>query len=381
MKIQSKISITSLTLIIGLLISSGLLFSRFYTIYQFKNFQQNMMNLEYSIIRIMDKNLTLYTERDSSERLITLWKNDEQEFRQDLDQILNNKLNSKFSNDYQKIHSTVQLQWNERYENLISFLETELDNLSISVNGIVAPGKNLYILYEETLLSGNQELASNLGQVRERMYNTYIFLSTFSQTLDRLFNQADQEISRYIRESVFLTTFLVFIIFLSDLILGFRVSKSLVKRINETNTQVDAIAQGTLNFSEYKEDRDEFDQVIKEYYTFSEILSDKLDSLKYLLQDIGNSLGTETDIQQLQETIVELGMDSLKADSGMLFLADPETSTLKLVQRTGFCPPPFILDKSTTMNRQNVEEFLRLIRFAGKVPYSESSWETELKFL
>ncbi len=369
MKIQSKISLASFLLIMGLLLSSALFFIRIFTVYQLKEYSEKTVEVEISMHRFINRNLSLFTEPAPAIEMTSAWFDDLIAFNDDLDIVLNSPLIKRLSKDYQKLIGTRKTSWEEMIHNVINPLQLDMNKFSGSKLGLESGKDGFYTTLLKKKTEGDTIAVKELETIQDHQDNLYIHLSTFSFKLESLIEQSDREIGLYTQNSIIMTIITVSLILLGILVFSFRVSNNLVRRITETNKHVQDIAQGRLNFDmDKKKDKDEFDELLRNYNIFSRILSDRLDSLKYLLQDIGNTLGTETDITQLQETIVELGMDSISADSGMLFLADAESESLELVQRTGFCPPPFHMDKRITMNRSNVENYYETHRVDKSSP-------------
>jgi len=357
MKIQSKISLTSMLLIFGLLFSAFFLFLRMYTVYELKNYEEECVELNLSMYRFIDRNLSLFLEEASPSDLTEQWYWDLKDFSMDLERVLYASSIRQLSEDYNQMIGIRRIQWLEMESAVINPLVREMDQFSMSLLMDKGDDIGFYKLLGLVEKEGNLRDAEHLLAIQDYQEELYELLSVFSFSVDALIEKADEEINGYIRESILITGVVVSLILLLTLLTSFRFTRSLVVRINETNRIVQNMSDGILEFEGRDKDRDEFDELLRHYQNFSRVLTDRLDSLKFLLQDIGNSLGNEADIETLQETIVELGMDSISADSGLLFLADAESGTLKLAQRTGFCPPPFRLEKNITMIRSNVENY------------------------
>ena len=360
MKVQSKISLTSFILIFGLLVSSGLFFSRIYNAYLLKNYTEDTIELEISMNRFINTNLSLYTETGYLPSIISVWFDDLQHYKIKQDLVLNSRSLKYLSRNYKRYIEITESTWKKLEKEAVSPLENLLQEFQSAGEFENSMNEDsFYLFMNREQFRKNAEKIEKLKLLNQyqRTLNTKLIIMGFS--VETLLSKAEKEVDKYVRESIIITVAAVLAIILTVMLFSLRTSNSLIRRIVETNNQVKDIAGGKLNFedSRIETEKDEFDELLKHYQDFSHILSDRLDSLKYLLQDIGNTLGDETDIQHLQETIVELGMDSVGADSGMLFLADSESDSLKLVQRIGLCPPPFHLEKNLVLNRESVENY------------------------
>ncbi len=359
MKIQSKLTLTSIILIFGLLFSSGIFFVRIFNVYQLQNYVQKTLELDISMNRFMDRNLSLFTETGKPTAITDLWFRDLVEFHNDVTSVMKSRALKHTSKNYRDLVSIREKTWEDLLRDQINPIQSQMNRIGYSdlLNG--NERSSFYHILVEKKNSGSSQDVKTLEIVDQYLHNLYLALNVFSFSVDALIIKAEEELDRYIQQSIIITLGTVAVIILATMIFSLRFSNNLVHRITATNDQVQDIAEGKLKFeqthtSKYK---DEFDELLNHYQMFSHILSDRLDSLKFLLKDIGNTLGNETNIEELQETIVELGMDSVGAESGMFFLADAQSESLELVHRIGFCPPPFHLDKTVTSNRSNVENY------------------------
>ncbi|MDC7233355.1 MAG: SpoIIE family protein phosphatase [Spirochaetales bacterium] len=357
MKIQTRITMTSTLLITGLLISSALLFLRFSTVYQLKNFQQDCENLTISMSRFSDRNLALFTEANHPRILSDYWMNDLIEFHRDLDSVMGSSLVGRLSPVYIKLVNTRKEQWNSTYSRVVDPFILELNRFTGSPLSLEVEKEGFYALLKIKEAEGDQAAVEQLQLIQEYQESMDDFLSLYDYSIQALIEKLDNEVGSYINDSIILIISVVSLILILSLLLSSRVSRVLVKRIESTNQQVEMMKEGTLEFSEDQDRTDEFDELVQDFHYFSRNLSERMNSLKILLQDIGNSISNHTDIDSFQETIVELGMDSIQADSAMLFLVDSEKNVLNMVHRTGFCPPPFSLNREVSMVRKNVEEY------------------------
>jgi phosphoserine phosphatase RsbU/P len=357
MKIQTRITLTSLILIVGLLLSSALLFVRFTTVYQLKNFQQDCESLNISMSRFTDRNLSLYTDVDDPHILSNYWLNDLIEFHNDLNTVIGSNLISRLSPVYIKLVETRKLQWDATYKDIIDPFILELNRFNGSSMAENTEKEGFYTLLIVKKSLNDQAAVLQLEKIQTYQESLDTFLSIYQYSVDRLIENLDYEVDSFINDSIILIISLVSAVLMISIFISTRFSRVLIRRIEETNKQVEMMKDGSLEFAEDEDHKDEFDELVHDYHYFSRNLSERLNSLKILFQDIGNSINNHTDIEAFQETIVELGMDSVNADSGMLFLVDSELNILNLVHRAGFCPPPFPLDREVSMVRKNVEEY------------------------
>lgn len=357
MRIQTRITLTSLILIMGLLLSSALLFVRFNTVYQLKNFQQDCESLNISMSRFSDRNLSLYTEVDDPHILSKYWMNDLIKFHDDLNTVIGSNLISRLSPVYIKLVETRKLQWDETYKDIIDPFILELNRFNGSFMAEDTEKNGFYTLLIVKKSLNDQAAVEQLENIQSYQESLDTFLSIYQYGVEGLIENLDSEVETFINDSIILIIALVSAVLIISLFISARFSRVLIRRIEETNKQVEKMKDGSLEFAEDELEKDEFDELVHDYHFFSRNLSERLNSLKILFQDIGNSINDHTDIEAFQETIVELGMDSVNADSGMLFLVDSEQNILNMVHRIGFCPPPFSLDREVSMVRKNVEEY------------------------
>ncbi len=357
MKIQTRIGLTSLVLIVGLLFSSLFMIVRFSTVYQLKILQQTYEDLDASLSRFSDRNMHLFSDTAHPRTTSTYWMNDLTGFHSDLNKALKSRLIRKMSPDFKTLVETRREQWDDSYRAIIEPFILELNKFTGSSLITDESLSGFYNLYLDKTDEDDAAVLKQLEHIRSLQLSLVHFLDLYQYSVEALNDKLGAEVSIFINNSIYIVLVSISVILFLSLLISSIFSRSIVKRVEETNQLVEKMTQGSLEFRDTKNTGDEFDTLVYKYHTFSNGLSERLDSLKSLFQDIGSSISTETDITDFQERIVELGMDSISADGGMLFLADSEKNELHLVQRTGFCPPPFPLDKSITMVRKNVEEY------------------------
>ncbi|MDA3955876.1 PP2C family protein-serine/threonine phosphatase [Oceanispirochaeta sp.] len=368
MKIQTRLGLTSFILIIGFLLSSIFLFSRFTTVYKIKNFQQSCEELNISLSRFTDRNLLLYTDKKYPKIAIDYWMNDLIAVHKGIDNVFKSKLIRRLSPVFQKMMESRWTQWSDIYSLTINPYILELNKFTGSDLAIDGTDAGLYDLYLSKSKINDKSAMKQIELIRDFQISLNHSLDIYHFRIESLTEKLEVEVTQYIRNSITLVISAVTFILLISLIISSQFSRSIVRRVEETNRQVERMTEGTLEFSKDHKNVDEFDVLVQEYHSFSQGLSERLNLLKFLLQDIGNAIGTDTDIESFQETIVELGMDSINADAAMLFLVDSERSELNLVRRTGFCPPPFSLDKRISMVRSNVEEYFESHPLSAETP-------------
>ena len=359
MKVQSKLTLTSIILISGLLFSSAILFVRISNVYQLQNYVRRTLEMDISLNRYLNRNLSLFTEVGNPLGITELWFRELSDFQNKLTTVMKSRAIRLTSRNYKQTIANTSRSWENMLHDHINPIQSEMNELGFSDLIKSDSRSSFYHTLVELRAAGNIRGIDQLEKIEQDLKNLHASLNVFSFSMDSLIIQAEEELDRYIQNSVLITMSIVAVILLGTMIFSLRFSNSFIQRIIVTNRQVQDIAEGKLKFEQTEESRykDEFDELLEHYQLFSHILSDRLDSLKYLLKDIGNALGNETNIEELQETIVELGMDAVGADSGMLFLADAQSESLEMVHRIGFCPPPFHLDKNITSHRSNVENY------------------------
>ena len=359
MKVQRKLTLTSIILISGLLFSSGLLFVRIFNVYRLQNYVEGTMEMDIAMNRYLDRNLSLFTEVGNPVGITELWFRDLMDFHNKLTTTIESSAIRHTSREYKQTVSSVSRSWEKLLHDQINPIQSEMNRVGYSDALKNDNRSSFYHTLVEQRALNNASAVEQFEKIEAYLMNLYVSLNVFSFSIDSLLVRAENELVRYRQQSILITFVMVVSILLGTMFFSIRFSNNLIQRIVVTNRQVQAIAEGKLKFDDTRKSRykDEFDELLENYQLFSHILSDRLDSLKFLLKDIGNTLGNETDIRDLQETIVELGMDAVGADSGMLFLADAQLESLELVQRIGFCPPPFHLDRNVSANRSNVENY------------------------
>ena len=230
-------------------------------------------------------------------------------------------------------------QWNEMYTQIITPFIGEINRFTGSMLSRDSSFEGFYALLVRKEAEEDLIAVERLQRIQDLQLNLVDILSTYQYSIESLTTGLENEISGFINRSIVLVFSLVASIIVLSMLISMRFSRILVRRIEYTNNQVEMMKEGTLEFGDDAAVKDEFDELIHDYHYFSRHLSERLNSLKILFQDIGNSISDQRDIASFQETIVELGVDSIKADSGMLFLVDNREEKLNLAHQMGCCPP------------------------------------------
>lgn len=357
MKIRTRITFTSILLIVTLLLSSILLFVRFNTVYRMKDFQQDCVDLNTSMSRLIDSNINFFTEKNDPRLLSRYWLENLIAADTDLKKVLNSHMVHRMSDLYIERVDSMLAQWLTMYSGSITPYIGEINRFTGSSIAVDSSFEGFYSLLVRKEIEGDTLAVERLLSIQDHQKTLIDQLSIYKYSIDNLTSGMESEISDFISRSIILVFSLVAFIIILSFLVSVRFSRTLVRRIEDTNAQVEMMKEGSLDFQDEESVKDEFDELIRDYHYFSQNLSERLNSLKILFQDIGNSISDHTDIDAFQETIVELGVDSIGADSGMLFLVDSQEEKLNLVQKMGFCPPPFSLSREVRMVRKNVENY------------------------
>ncbi len=357
MNIQRRITLTSFILIIGLMLSSGLLFFRFFSVYRLKEYQLECVELNESLARFADRNLMLFTQENHPRMICQYWLNDLVELEKSMRVVMDAKEAGRLSRVYRSLLKTRERQWKTFHAETLDFLIFEINRFASTEISLTGDYQGLYSFYLNQKTLGEAALVEQLDRISALQQKSNGFLTNYIGSMKTLSTQSDDEVASYINESFIIVFTSILLILLVSLLISSRFSRSMVTRINETGEQVSRMAEGNLEFDEHVQFRDEFDELVHDYHYFSTGLSERLNSLKFLLQDIGNAVNSETDLLSFEETVVELGIDSLGADAGLLFLVDNASQELVLAKRSGFCPPPFSLSKEISRVRSNVENY------------------------
>lgn len=357
MKIQSRITLTTVILIVGLMLSSGLLFFRFNSVYRLKEFQLNCVELNESLARFSDRNLMLFSQQSHPRIICQYWLNDMIELEETMRVVMDSKDPRRLGRVYRSLLNTRAKQWNSFHEETLDPMVLEINRFVSDEASLEGDYQGLYSFYLNQKRFGSNAVVEQMDRIAALQTDINRFMIDYLESMKNLSEDSEKEVNDYINQSFIIVFTAIVLILLASLVISSRFSRTMVRRINETGEQVALMAEGNLEYDADAQFRDEFDELVHDYHFFSTGLSERLNSLKFLLQDIGNAVSSDTDLQSFEETVVELGMDSLGADAGLLFLVDNETRELTLAKRNGFCPPPFSLSKEISRVRSNVENY------------------------
>ena len=368
MKIQRRITLTSLILITGLLLSSALLFFRFSSAYGLKEFQLETVGLNESLARFSDSNIMLFSEETHPRMACQYWLNDLVALEEIMATVMDSDDSRRLGRVYRSLLNTRKKQWKDFHKDALDPMILEINRFMSNEISVDAGFKGLYRFYLEEKKIGHDDVVEQLERIVVLQAKINRFTHSFIESMKDLNDESEKEVNTYIRQSFIIVFTTIVLILLVSLIISARFSRTMVLRINETGKQVDMMLEGNLEYDDSAQFKDEFDELVHDYHYFSTGLSERLNSLKILLQDIGNAVNSDTDLQSFEETVLELGIDSLGADAALLFLVDNESRELTLAKRSGFCPPPFQLSKEVSRVRSNVENYFETHHVKSNTP-------------
>jgi HAMP domain-containing protein len=185
------------------------------------------------------------------------------------------------------------------------------------------------------------------------------------------------DINIYINQVFGTTIFMSLALLAGAAAAGFIFSRAVTRHLQVIEKTISEITRGNFDIHlEIKTD-DEFGLLSKHFNTLSTELWSRLDALKDIMQDIANSVEAEkaVDIEQFYDLILELAIDSTKADAGLIMTPDPEDPQYLVMRKTaGFFPMPITLPTRVQADEETILQYYKNhpLKF-GDTPYGKAA--------
>ncbi|MBN2656585.1 MAG: SpoIIE family protein phosphatase [Spirochaetales bacterium] len=156
---------------------------------------------------------------------------------------------------------------------------------------------------------------------------------------------------------------------LIGLILGFIVvismlfSRQTTVNIQKMEKYIARLAEGDFSARLEIRSRDEFGILSRDFSVFTDTLWEKMNSLRDVMRDIGNSISVDLNQQGFIDNIVELAIDSSKADAGIMFTVEEESRKLVVSNISGYFPPPFQVSRKVSNRKDSLIAYFKSITF------------------
>jgi len=363
MRIRSKLFSIGFIVVAGFLLATVLIYTRFLDSMELKAVELQGVQIQTLQNELSLKSAEFISSKNRIEDTYEDWLNSYSEFYKELKNFTTNtsinKLGGKVSYTLDQITTGWDLIFNEYYKPIniqlnILMNDRELKEIDSSSTSIID--------LHEKLVSGeinNDRLVVEFKNLEENMK----FIDSSMVEINNLFDYALSEISAGIESLIFenriqsiqlIGIILAFIVIISTLF-----SRQTTINIKKMESYIEKLANGDFSAQLEIKSKDEFGNLTENFAIFTDSLWEKMNSLRDVMRDIGNSISVDLDQQGFIDNIVELGIDSAKADAGMMFSIDEESKKLIVSNISGYFPPPFQVSRKVSNRKDSIIAYFK----------------------
>jgi len=363
MKIRSKLFSIGFIVVLGFLAATFLIYTRFQDSMNLKAVElqgtkllslQNELSLK-SAQFISSENLI----EDTYEEWISAYSIFYTELKDFTSDETINELSGRIRNTLDEISGEWDIVFNDYYKPINIRLNILINNQDLKL--IDSADTSIIDLYEK-LLTGelkNPALLADFTEIEEnmRLIDSAVF------EIDNLFNyvltQIDEEISKFIVQRRVESIQLIGVILAFIVIISTLFSRQTTINIKKMEIYIAKLANGDFSAKLQIKSKDEFGNLTTNFEMFTDTLWQKMDSLRDVMRDIGNSISIDLDQQGFIDNMVELGIDSVNAEAGVMFTIDEESKKLVVSNISGYFPPPFQISKKVSNRKDNTIAYFK----------------------
>ncbi|MCP4161713.1 MAG: GAF domain-containing protein, partial [Deltaproteobacteria bacterium] len=254
-------------------------------------------------------------------------------------------------------------KWDYIYENYYTPINIQLNILmnNRELREIDSNDTSVIELYEKLLIGeiDNNLLVGEFTKLEQNMNS----IDDSMDEIDLLFNSVLEEI--YNRINIFIIqkrkeSFLIVAIILTLIILiSMLFSRDTTIKIKKLEKYIAKLANGDFSAQLEIKSRDEFGILTKNFSSFTDSLWQKMDSLRDVMRDIGNSISIDLNQQGFLDNMIELAIDISNADAGIMLTVDEENESLVVSNISGYFPPPFQISKKVSNRKDSIQTYFK----------------------
>jgi serine phosphatase RsbU (regulator of sigma subunit) len=295
------------------------------------------------------------------------WLNSYSSFYKELKQFTTNsdlnQLGNKVKYTLEEITKNWDIIFNEYYKPINIQLNLLINNDDLK--NIDSSNSSINDLYER-LLNGELE-NENLVQEFKTLEDRMLFIDASLVEIDRMFTSVLNEISvaiaRLIVKQRTQSLQLIGVILALIIIISTLFSRQTTINIKKMESYIAKLASGDFSANLDIKSKDEFVNLTRNFEIFTDTLWNKMDSLRDVMRDVGNSISVDLNQQNFIDNLVELAIDSVKAEAGIMFTVEEESRNLVISNISGYFPPPFQISRKVSSRKESIMAYFKSLTF------------------
>jgi len=367
MTIRTKLISIGFLSIIGFMSATYLIYVQFQDAMSLKEIE-----LEGVFIQTMQNELSLNsTQFLSDQNLISEtyedWIKAYYEFYIYLKDFTENARINRLGGKLQYLLNQISTGWDSIYNDYYRPINIRLNALvnDETLKKIDTPETSIIDLYE-LLQSGaidNKKMESEIAFLEENLSTIDQLMFEINGMFDEVLLEIKSAIAREVMAKSIKSFQLIGVVLAFIVLISTIFSRQTTKNIKKMEKYIAKLAEGDFSANLEIKSRDEFGSLSKDFTLFTETLWEKINSLRDVMRDIGNSISVDLNQQGFIDNIVELAIDSSKADAGIMFSVEEEDRKLVVSNISGYFPPPFQVSRKVSNKKDSLITYFKSVTF------------------
>ncbi|MBI9098319.1 MAG: SpoIIE family protein phosphatase [Spirochaetaceae bacterium] len=304
---------------------------------------------------ISDKNRLIDTSED--------WLNSYSVFYEELKRFTSNKSLNLLGGEITYILNQIISRWDVIFNDYYKPIDIDLNILMVdsSLRDIDSSETSIIDLYEK-LYAGeieNERLLEKFTNLEKNMQFIDSSMTEVNGFLDQVLDEINKEIEKTIVIYRIQSIQLIAVILALIIVISTLFSRQTTINIKKMESYIAKLANGDFSANLEIKTKDEFGNLTNNFKIFTDTLWQKMDSLRDVMRDIGNSISVDLNQQGFIDNLVELGIDSSNADAGVMFTIDENSKKLVVSNISGYFPPPFQVSKKVSNRKDSIIAYFK----------------------
>lgn len=363
MKIRNKLFSIGFIVVLGFLAATFLIYTRFQASMELKAVELHGLQIQTMQNELSLKSSEYMSSKNKIEDIYEDWLDSYREFYKELRTFTNDKSINQLGSRIRYTLDQITIGWNLIYNDYYKLINIKLNSLinNQDLKDIDSSETSIIDLYE-MLLSGeiqNELLLEEFQILEENMNLIDESMIEINNYFDIVLNEININIEKFILTKRIQSFLLIGIILSLIIIISTLFSRQTTINIKKMESYIAKLAHGDFSSRLEIQTKDEFGNLTKHFSTFTDTLWEKLNSLREVMREIGDSISVDLDQQIFLEKLVELGIYSSKADAGIMFTIDDETKKLVVSNISNYFPPPFQISRKVSNRKDSILAYFK----------------------
>lgn len=367
MTIRTKLFSIGFIVVAGFLAAALLIYFRFQDAMELKRIELQGVEIQASQSELSLKSLEFISSRNLIGDTVEEWINAYNQFNSDLQSFTDNGKINDLSPGISSTMEQIKNSWDDVFNNYYKPTNIQLNILVNNRDFQEIDTINSSIIENlEQLKQGdinNPALRDELISLENNIQKIDETMSELNTLLDDVLTQINRNISSFIASNRLRSIQLIGVIIVFIIVISTIFSRQTTKNITKMEKYIAKLANGDFSAQLNIRSKDEFGSLTEHFSLFTGTLWEKMNSLRDVMRDIGNSISVDLNQQSFIDNLVELAIDSSKADAGIMFTVEEETRKLVVSNITGYFPPPFQVSRKVSTRKDSLVAFFKSITF------------------